>query len=134
MNEKYLTGIVKTDISDHFPVFLVTDTKVNKTEKSRFVFKREIIGDNIKIFKEKLQSVNWTSVLNNIEPNSAFNDFLEIFLLHYNTIFPMRRIQIKTKNLENSWITRGIIKSSKKNQKLYEKYLKRYDSKKRRYL
>ena len=23
-NEKYLTGIVKTDISDHFPVFLVT--------------------------------------------------------------------------------------------------------------
>ena len=31
MSEKYLTGIIKTDISDHFPVFFVTDTEINKT-------------------------------------------------------------------------------------------------------
>ena len=63
MSEKYLTGIIKTDISDHFPVFFVTDTEINKTEKPRFIFRREINDANLKQFNEKLLSVNWTSVL-----------------------------------------------------------------------
>ena len=38
----------------------------------------------------------------------------------------MKKIKLKSKNLFTSpWITRGIIKSSKRKQKLYEKYLKR---------
>ena len=106
-------------------MFLVTDTDVNKTERSGFVFKREINDDNLKKFNEKLLSVNWTSVLENMDPNAAYNDFLKTFLLHYNTFFPMKKIKLKSKNLASPWITRGIIKSSKRKQKLYEKYLKR---------
>ena len=37
----------------------------------------------------------------------------------------MKKIKLKSKNLASPWITRGIIKSSKRKQKLYEKYLKR---------
>ena len=107
-------------------MFLIIDTEVNKSEESRFVFKR--------IFNEKLLSVDWSGVLKNMDPNSAYDDFSRTFLLHYNAFFPIKRIQIKTKNLTSPWITRGIIKSSKRNQKLYEKYLRRKDSKKRRYL
>ena len=88
MTDKYLTGIVNTDISDHFPVFLVTDTDVNKTERSGFVFKRQINDDNLRKFNEKLLSINWTSVLENMDPNAAYNDFLKTFLLHYNAFFP----------------------------------------------
>ena len=42
MKENDLTGIIKTDLSDHFPVFLLTETVINKTQKSHFVFKRDI--------------------------------------------------------------------------------------------
>ena len=35
------------------------------------------------------------------------------------------KVQIKTKSLHSPWITKGIAKSSKRKQKLYEKYLKR---------
>ena len=45
--------------------------------------------------------------------------------MHYDTFFPKKKIQINKKNLASPWITKGIIKSSKRKQKLYEKFLKR---------
>ena len=125
INENYSTGIIKTDISDHFPVFFITETEVNKKEKSNFVFKREINDTNLREFNETLLGVNWANVLRNTDPNTAYNDFIKIFLSHYNIFFPKKKIQIKTKSQSSPWITTGIIKSSKRKQKLYEKFLKR---------
>ena len=50
INENYLTGIVKTDITDHFPIFFITETDINKTHTSNFVFKREINDVNLRKF------------------------------------------------------------------------------------
>ena len=58
INENYLTGIVKTDISDHFPVFLLTETILNKTKQTNFVFKRKITDANLKNFDEALINVS----------------------------------------------------------------------------
>ena len=44
---------------------------------------------------------------------------------HYDTFLPIKKVQIKTKTFSSPWITRGIVKSSKLKQKLYEKFLKR---------
>ena len=124
LNKNYLTGIVKTDISDHFPVFLVAETDVKKPQKSNFIFKRHINDINLIKFKDALLTVNWVNVFKNADPNIAYDEFLKIFLSHYNSIFPMKKIQIKSKNLASPWITSGIVKSSKRKQKLYEKFLK----------
>ena len=91
INENYLTGIVKTDISDHFPIFFITETDVNKTRKSNFVFKREINDVNLRKFNEALLGINWTSVLRNTDPNTAYDDFLKTFLLYYNRFFPKKK-------------------------------------------
>ena len=125
INKNYITGILKTDISDHFPVFFITETELSKTNQSNFVYKRKITNIKLRKFKETLLNVDWTNVIENTDPNTAYNDFLNIFLLHYDTIFPKKKIQIKTKNLASPWITKGIVKSSKRKQKLYEKFLKR---------
>ena len=107
INENYFTGIVKTDISDHFPVFFITETDINKTNKSDFVFKRVINDVNLKKFNEALSGVNWTSVLRNTDPNTAYNEFLNIFLLQYNRFFPKKKdpnkIQKPCKSLDNKW-------------------------------
>ena len=124
INENYSSGVIKTDISDHFPVFFVIENDMLRTQKSIFVFKRDINPLSLKEFNESLMRVNWTNVLENTDPNAAYNQFLEIFLTHYNACFPKKKIKIKTKNLASPWITRGIIKSSKRKQKLYEKFLK----------
>ena len=125
INEDYLTGIVKTDISDHFPVFFLTKTKLNKTKQTNFVFKRKITDVNLMNFNEALKSVCWDNVLKHTDPDKAYNEFLETFLFHYETFFPKQKIQINPKNLASPWITKGILKSSKRKQKLYEKFLKR---------
>ena len=124
INVNYVTGIVKTDISDHFPVFVITETDVSKTQKSNFTFKRNINDLNLREFNEKLLSVDWTSVFQNTDPNTAYDDLKKKILLHYETCFPKKKVQIKLKNILSPWITRGIIKSSKRKQKLYEKFLK----------
>ena len=43
----------------------------------------------------------------------------------YDTAFPKREIEIKTQYLQSPWITRGLQKSSKRKQRLYEKFLKK---------
>ena len=106
-------------------MFLITETKVNETRKSNFIFKREINNVNLRKFNEALLNVKWTNVLRNTDPNTAYNEFLKEFLTHYNKFFPKKKIQIKTKNLSSPWITREIVKSSKRKQKLDEKSLKR---------
>ena len=42
----------------------------------------------------------------------------------YDTYFPKNKIKLKSKDLKNQWITKGIKKSSKRKQRLYEKFLK----------
>ena len=43
----------------------------------------------------------------------------------YDTAFPKRETEIKTQHLQSPWITRGLQKSSKRKQILYEKCLKK---------
>ena len=56
-------------------------------------------------------------------PNEAYI-FLEIFSDLCCISFPEKEIEIKSKYLNTPWITKGIRKSSKRKQPLYEKYLK----------
>ena len=57
-------------------------------------------------------------------PNEAYNIFLKIFSDLYDVAFPKKEIEIKSKYLNTPWITKEIRKSSKRKQRLYEKYLK----------
>ena len=125
INNNYTTGILKTDISDHFPVFFITQTELKNTKGTSFVFKRKITNSSLMGFKDILLNIDWNDVLTCTDPNAAYNIFLSSFLVHYDMFFPKIKIQIKSKNLASPWITKGIIKSSKRKQKLYEKYLKR---------
>ena len=124
INKTYLTGVLKTDISDHFPVVLITESDFEKNEKSSFVFKRKITDINLTRFKESLLDGDWCNGMKHNDPDTAYNEFLNIFIVHYDTFFPKKMIKIKFKNLTSPWITKGIVKSSKRKQKLYEKFLK----------
>ena len=43
----------------------------------------------------------------------------------YDDCFPKTKFKIKSNNKANPWIIKGIVKSSKRKQKLYEKFLKK---------
>ena len=58
INKNYITGILKTDISDHFPVFFISETELSKTNQSNFVYKRKITNIKLTNFKETLLRIH----------------------------------------------------------------------------
>ena len=59
-----------------------------------------------------------------INPQQAYEIFLDIFLNLYNQECPIEEKNIKEKTLNCPWMTQGLIKSSRRKQKLYNKFLK----------
>ena len=113
-------GIIKTAISDQFPIFIV-DNGSNLTAFPRKLKKAIIIINEA--FKTEHISRNWDFATLCQSVDASYDSFLRRILVIYNSHFPVNEIQINTKSLLSPWMTKGLPKSSKK-QKLYNKYLK----------
>ena len=119
------TGVIRTDISDHFPNFILNqENTITENEAISTFYKRSFDDDSIINFRNSLMSANWELVTQTTETNHAYDTFLEIFSRSYNKSFPKKKVSIKTKTLNNKWMTKGLLKSSKRKQKLYERFLK----------
>ena len=117
-------GIIKTDISDHFPIILATSS-TDSEEYPKFTefYKRKTDSDRISKFEEIISNTNWTQIEGHENANDAYDQFLQKFLIIYDDIFP--KVKVKMKKLLSPWITSGLRKSSRRKQKLYEKFLKK---------
>ena len=118
--------IIKANISDHFPIFTILENSCNKNknyEKTK-VTKQDFSSENIENFQFLLENIKWDQFLPSNTSSEAYKVFLKIFSDLYGVAFPKKEIEIKSKYLNTPWITKGIRKSSKRKQRLYEKYLK----------
>ena len=118
------SGIFKSDMSDHFSVFCNIKTIVSTDSDKTIIHKRKINDDTIDDFKYLLQHVNWDDIISN-STKESYDNFINKFRELYDVAFPEIEIEIKTKNLQNPWFTKGLAKSSKRKQDLYEKFLKK---------
>ena len=66
----------------------------------------------------------WDCIKEIDNPNEAYSKFLYNFSSLYDEAFLKLEIKIKQKKLISPWITKGIMKSCKQKQKLYNKFLK----------
>ena len=80
-------------------------------------------------FKYKLRTVSWDIITNSSDTNKAYDNFIEIFSSLFDECFPKKKIELKPQKYNNPWINKGIKKSSKRKQKLYEKFLKNRNEK-----
>ena len=78
---KLKKGIIKSDVFDHFPVFVSTcsPSKIYKEYQNITIHKRVIHDTNLMSFKKDLCNVNWNSVNDSPETNPKFETFLKIF-------------------------------------------------------
>lgn len=114
----------QTDISYHLPVFAVLESREPKqrpNETNRLVRLRT--PEAIEAFELQLTSHNWQEVyVNNI--NSAYNAFLEMFMLFYNQHCPVKELRLKANKIRKAWITNGLEKACKRKNQLYIEYIK----------
>ena len=60
LNRDCFTRIIKTDISDHFLIFLISNKKIPENAKHITIPRRVIKEESILYFKEILHEVDWT--------------------------------------------------------------------------
>ena len=76
-----------------------------------------------------MRDVKWDGIKLTDSVNHSYNRLLQIFLPLYNKCFPKIKIKLNIQEHFRPWITLGIRESSKRKQKLYEKFLKTRNAK-----
>ena len=108
--------IITADISNDFPIFLISkNLMLDSSNEPIHITKRKINDKSINIAHKH--------VLNENSPSNAYNEFLRNFFGLHNEAFLKKKIKIKRKGFNSPWITESLVKSSKKKQSLYEKFL-----------
>ena len=121
------TTILVTDISDHFPTILSSNLDVvdAKNHEKKYAYKRNHCNENINNLKQRLSHVKWQETLDNNDANDDYNTFVEKFETLYDECIPLKKRTInRKKDPLSPWITKGLLKSINKKNRLYKQYLK----------
>lgn len=119
---EFHTGIICTDISDHLPIIIFIG-KINKSNKvlNTTLTKREINSQTLESISKHIENINWRT-LEDMNTNEAYDHFSEKIKDVINHYAPEKTIKISAKSIiRDPWMTKGLITSSKKLNKLYKK-------------
>jgi hypothetical protein len=67
--------------------------------------------------------VDWTSVVVGQDPNKLFDSFSAEYNKHFEDCFPLKISKHSSRKPKTPWITKGLLVSVRKKNKLYKKYL-----------
>ena len=74
------TGIIKSDVSDHFPICLfIPSEKISAESEIVYIYKRIINDETIAAFAQNLYESNLNEIESIPNPNDAYSIFLEKF-------------------------------------------------------
>ena len=125
-NNNMKTGILVTDITDHFPTVFYKNLNVIKQPKvdTKYTYKRNHSEENVNWFKQKLSCVHWNEILDGIDASSDYDKFISKFVELYDECIPLKKITANRKTCpQQPWMTKGLLKSINMKNNLYKKYL-----------
>ena len=108
-----------------FPTILSAnlDLEIPKSSTKKFIYKRIHSNENISKLKQKLSDVNWQEKLDNNDMNIDYDKFIETFDVLYDECIPLKKCTSNRKKEPLSpWISKGLLKSINKKNKLYKYY------------
>ena len=102
----FKTAFFKTDISDHFPVCII----ISSTEKLlEYKHTCKHTDEATERFNQALET-DWVKIETCHNPTEFYKLFLKKFLTIYENFFPRKKIKLKVKYIQSSWIASGIKK------------------------
>lgn len=110
-----LSYIIKTDITDHYPVSLNIETK--KDNDSVDSNTRMVSEINWRQLSELFKGERWAEVLNANEAELSFNKFITIFQNYVSQSKTVKTVNRKYKKIK-PWISQGLIKAIKKRDRI----------------
>lgn len=120
---KTTSELPKLGLSDHETAQIVSfRSKVQRTPRHWFEYKRNYSKDNVRKFKEALMALSFSDLYDKRSLNEAFDSFHEILRLFYNLCFPILLTKVSTRISKNMWLSKGLKKSCTTKRQLYFKY------------
>ena len=86
------------------------------------IFVRNKNEANTLNFLQQLESTDWSQIPGNNDAKICYDRFLSKFSQIYNTCFPLKKLKRK-EQLRKPWLSKGLLKSVKRKNKLYRQYL-----------
>ncbi len=116
-----LSGILISQMSDHFPCLLFLDKVCTRSKEPIKVSKRKFTDSAINDIKEHLSTVQW-NFLNGMSAEDSFTAFTECLTDILDIYAPIITKTIMPKYIINEpWMTPGLLKSSHVSNKLFKK-------------
>jgi len=117
-NNNSKTGIIITDVSDHFGIYHITGNKSIQLPNKK-VGKRIFSDYNLNTFNHLLDQCDFDTVMSNDNPDSAYNQFIDIYNIAFNKAFPMKIFKPNKKYIKREpWVTKGLLTSIRTKSKL----------------
>ena len=128
--DSHKSAILTIDISDHLPIFICFD-KLHKGRFSKQALQfsmRDLSDRNIVKVAEDLSQIDWRNNMNDLNTEQSFeylNDHINNAL---NKSCPVKVVKISQKNvIREPWMTSGLLKSSRKLDRLHASSLHSQD-------
>ena len=120
-NNSLEKGILKSNVSDHSPIFFSIQLTKEKLQESVLKIQKNVLSvtQSLSSFKEQLSLFHWRHIVfNGIEwyVNEIYDMFLRTMTDICNANFHIRGYIFKNKDIKSPWISKGLKKSSKKRQ------------------
>ena len=115
-------GLLLGDISDHLPIFSFCSDDTSTPRPRETIFVRNKNEANTLNFLQQLESTDWSHIPGYNDPKICYDRFLSKFSQIYNTCFPLKKLKRK-EQLRKPWLSKGLLKSVKRKNKLYRQYL-----------
>ena len=112
------SGLVLTDISDHLPIFSISNEKMKMKDEAPYSVFRDKSERNVAKFRNCLSNVNWYDLDDIHEPNKAYCSFFSKFNDIYNDCFPLKKV--KNNIFKKPWLSKGLLKSVRQKNRLYK--------------
>ena len=114
----YHNFILTSKISDHFPIFIVTDSPSQKLKKTTHTF-RDFSATNIANFSNNLNSLSWHDVISSDCPNISYNHFHDSFTMLHDLHFSPKTVKFNINyHKMEPWMSRGLLISRQTKLKL----------------
>ena len=110
-----VSGILITDITDHYPIFHINNK--HTSQKPNSISKRVFSQRNIQNFTSCIQATDWTPAYSTDSPQLSFSYIYDKIIAHFRSSFPFVTFKSGYRS-KKPWLTEGLKNSiAKKNCK-----------------
>jgi hypothetical protein len=113
-----------TDISDHLPIFSTFSEQQDRCNVNTYFVVRDKKQLNVINFLDQLRNTNWENLDEYNNSVNAYGSFLHKYTALFNECFPLKHIKASKHCLTKPWISKCLLKSIRKKNRLYRKFLK----------